>query len=458
MDHIVQEHYNRTHCDTKVLSSIAAITQREARMTSLLHKLAQAALALPFGASTDPHGPHLPGASEPTRASGPYDMQAGPVRGQVKITAIKAMQPKQGVTLVKVETDAGVAGYGPCGGSGPFARAVIATLEGPRLPHLSLIGKDPLAIRTHFHNMFYAYPQRGRQMRVLSGIDIALWDLAGKILGLPVCKLLGGNFREEIPLYSHCPGGDFFSREAWRERAQELKGDPHGFKAFKIDIHHPLGVHMQQYIPSIGPQEARKINQAYTLAREALGHEIDIIVHCHNELDLPSAIKVAEAVEPIKPLFFEDPLAPAYSDSWLALRRTTRIPIMTGENIELADAALPFLQNQAVDCLQPDLINSGGITGARIIADLAALYRIPVCLHNVSGLALNMASQQWTAATFNAPMMECRRDATIAPEAASNAPVIRDGRMVVSTLPGLGLDLDQDYMKANRADGEPWWG
>jgi len=76
----------------------------------------------------------------------------------------------------------------------------------------------------------------------------------------------------------------------------------------------------------------------------------------------------------------------------------------------------------------------------------------------VSGLALNMASQQWTAATFNSPMMECRRDATIAPEAASNAPIIREGRMVVSMLPGLGLDLDQDYLKANRADGEPWWG
>ena len=134
---------------------------------------------------------------------------------------------------------------------------------------------------------------------------------------------------------------------------------------------------MQQYIPSIGPQEVRKVHQAYTLAREAFGPDIDIIVHCHAELDVPSAIKVAEAVEQIKPLFFEDPIAPAYSESWLALRRTTRLPIMTGENIELAENALPFLQNQAVDCLQPDLINSGGITGTKMIADMAALYRIP---------------------------------------------------------------------------------
>ncbi len=400
----------------------------------------QAALGMPIGASL---------------AS--YEALAAPARGEVKITGIKAMQTKR-LGLIQLETDAGLVGYGPCGGSGPFARAVIAGLEGGRHPNLGLIGKDPLAIQVHFQNMFYRVPQRGRQVRVLSGIDIALWDLAGKILHQPVSKLLGGNFRDEILLYSHCPGGDFLSKEAWRDRAQQLRADPRGFKAFKVDIHHALGVPMQQYIPSIGPQDAEKVHQAYTLAREALGPDIDIIVHCHAELDVPSAIKAAAAVEHIKPLYFEDPLAPAFSESWLALRRTTRLPIMTGENIELAENAMPFLQAQAVDCLQPDLVNSGGITGTKMIADLASLYRIPVCLHNVSGLALNMASQQWSAAVFNCPMMECTRTADQAPEAASNAPVIKNGRMKLSTLPGLGLDLNQEYLKANRVEGEPWWG
>lgn len=387
-----------------------------------------------------------------------HDDPLAAARGQVKISSIKAMQLKERGTLIKIGTDAGISGYGECHGSGPFARDVIASLAGGRLPHLGLIGKDPLAIQVHFHNMFYAYPQRGRQVRVLSGIDIALWDLAGRILGQPVSKLLGGNFRDEIELYSHCPGGDFLSKAAWQDRAQALKEDPRGFKAFKIDIHHVLGVPMQQYTPSIGPQEARKVHQAYTLAREALGDEIDIIVHCHNELDVPSAIRVAEAVESIKPLFYEDPLAPAYSASWLALRRATRLPIMTGENIELAENALPFLQNQAVDVLQPDLINCGGITGAKMIADLAAIYRIPVCLHNVSGLILNMASQQWSAAVFNCPLMECSMRADQYRWADPNPIEIKQGRMVVSTRPGLGLELDQSYLKANRAEGEPWWG
>jgi len=116
---------------------------------------------------------------------------------------------------------------------------------------------------------------------------------------------------------------------------------------------------MQEYTPSIGPEEARRIHLAYTLAREAFGDEIGIDVHCHCELDVPSAIKVAQAVEHINPLFFEDPLAPEWSESWIALRRTMRIPIMTGENMELAEWAIPFLQNQAVDIFQPDIINSG---------------------------------------------------------------------------------------------------
>jgi len=383
--------------------------------------------------------------------------QADALRDQVKITAIKALQPRFGATLIKVETDAGVAGYGPTHGSGPFVRAVIDGLEGPRLPHLGLIGKDPLATEVHFQHMFYSYPQRGRVVRVLSGIDIALWDLAGKLLGLPVCRLLGGPFRDRIKLYSHCAGGDFLSRDEWRVRAQGLRDDPHGFTAYKIDIHHALGAHMQEAIPSIGVQEARRVGRAYELAREALGDDIDIIVHCHNELDLPGALKVAQAIEPVRPLFFEDALAPRFSEAWVALRHATRVPLLTGENIELPEGALPFLQHAVVDALQPDLINCGGITGAKRIADLAGLYQVPISLHNVSGYVLNMASQQVSAAIFNCPLMECTRNAAAAPEATGEKLIIKDGHMHVAMRPGLGLELDFDYLKANRADGEPWW-
>ena len=140
---------------------------------------------------------------------------------------------------------------------------------------------------------------------------MALWDLAGKALGQPVSRLLGGNFREEILLYSHCAGGDFLSRDEWRDRAARLKAEPRGFTAYKVDIHHALGWNMQEFGTSIGPKEADKVRRAYSLAREAIDPSIDIIVHCHCELDTASAIRVAEAVEPSSPSTWRTPWRPA---------------------------------------------------------------------------------------------------------------------------------------------------
>jgi len=125
-----------------------------------------------------------------------YQTLAASAEGLSKISRIHALQLKEPRTLIRVDSDGGISGYGECNTQGPAARSVIAVYNGAgRLPNLGLIGKDPLAIQVHFHNMFYAYAQRRREIKVLSGIDMALWDLAGKILKQPVSKLLGGNFR-----------------------------------------------------------------------------------------------------------------------------------------------------------------------------------------------------------------------------------------------------------------------
>ena len=121
---------------------------------------------------------------------------------------------------------------------------------------------------------------------------------------------------------------------------------------------------------------------------------------------------------------------------------------MTGENLALVESVMPFLENQAVDVLQPDLINAGGITGTKVIADLAAQYRTPIYLHNVSGMALNMATQQFAAAVFNCPMIECTRNGNRGGEVASNSPIIKDGLMKVSTMPGLGIDIKPELFES----------
>src|SRR5262245_6746394 len=271
-----------------------------------------------------------------------YNALAAPAMQQIKITAIKLIQLATGMRLTKIETDAGFTGYGPTatsagGPTGNFTESLVQGIAtgGSSHPDLGLIGKDPLAIETHFHHMFYSWAQRENTIRLSSGIDIALWDLAGKILNQPVSKLLGGNFRDKLKLYSHCPHeGNFMSRQDWRERVRRLKDDSRGFTAYKVDINDPLGVTVSQDLTTLSPRQIRDVKLCYELARETFGEETDIIVHCHNELDTPSAIKVAEAVEGIKPLFFEDPLDYNFSEKWMALRRSTRITICTGENIQ----------------------------------------------------------------------------------------------------------------------------
>ena len=134
-----------------------------------------------------------------------------PIGGKPLITAIRAMRLDSGFCLIRIDTDAGISGYGECGSlDGDYVRAAIDlhALGGGRLKHLKLIGKDPLDIAVHHHNLFYAYPQRPAEVQVLSGIDMALWDSAGKLLNQPVHKLLGGKFRDDIALNPHCPHFD----------------------------------------------------------------------------------------------------------------------------------------------------------------------------------------------------------------------------------------------------------
>src|SRR5215472_2887495 len=124
---------------------------------------------------------------------------AAPNLNRVKITGIRAMaiQNIAGNCLIRIDTDSGLTGYGEAGATGPMARARIATMRP------LLVGKDPLTIEVHFHNMTSLMHTYMAHIPTISGIDIALWDLAGKIIGAPVCTLLGGPFRESIPMYSH---------------------------------------------------------------------------------------------------------------------------------------------------------------------------------------------------------------------------------------------------------------
>ena len=236
---------------------------------------------------------------------------------------------------------------------------------------------------------------------IISGIDIALWDLAGRILNQPVNVLLGGPFRDAIKLYSHGIGVNLLDKTSCRDWAQRVRAMPEGFTAFKCNIDPLFGTSSGRYTPTLDSAQLRNVARGFANARETVGDEIDVAVHCHNELDVTSAVQVAKAVEPMRPLFYEDPLHVPHNEGWRALRQATRIPLLVGEKVELLRGFKPFLDEQIPDIIHPDLAFCGGITGARKIADYAYTMRTPLALHNVGSLVLCCASAHFGSAIFN---------------------------------------------------------
>jgi galactonate dehydratase len=376
---------------------------------------------------------------------------------KVKITEITALQIKNiaGNSLIRIKTDSGLTGYGEAGATGPMARERIETMKP------LLIGKDPLEIGVHFENMSTLMHPYVAHIPTISGIDIALWDLAGKILGVPVSTLLGGRFRDDILMYSHgVLLKNALDPASCREWAQAIRQLAEGFSAFKIDIHPIISVPVAKFADTLDSAQLRNVHKAYNNLREAVGDEIDIAVHCHNELDTPSAIGVAKAVETMNPLFIEDILNPPFSEGWMAVRRATRVPLLTGEKLELVRQFKPFLDNQAVDYVHPDLAFAGGFTGTKKIADYAALTRTPVALHNVGSLVLTYANAHFGASTKNFYRSESalgRPNHYIEQMAASEGPVVRNSRLTVPSGPGLGLNINEEFLRANLVENEPYW-
>jgi L-alanine-DL-glutamate epimerase-like enolase superfamily enzyme len=386
---------------------------------------------------------------------------SGVERGQVKITDIKAMQlKKHGQSLVRVETDAGLYGYGEAGTFGPIARAHLLELKP------LLVGQDPLDIDRHYTRMTALQHPNMPNIPTVSGVDIALWDLAGKILGFPVSKLLTGRFREEVQLYTNTGPELMFDKGNCREWAQQVKEDPHQWQAVKMGFERLQGKQLAARRFNSGkpsrmlmPNETRKIGQGYENVREALGDDIDIIVHCHNEWDLPTATNLCQVLEPIGPLWIEDPLPVAYSEAWKALKLASPIRIATGEKLELPRQFLPFLVNETLDAIHPDIAFAGGFSGCRKIADLADLFYIPVVTHNVGSLVHTMATVHFGATVRNFVATESRiGQGVFIEEMGVHELEISGGHIKVPDRPGLGVELVEEVLRANLAEGEPYWG
>lgn len=389
--------------------------------------------------------------------------------GRFKIRDVQVMMMSGGrtYTLVKITADNGVYGIGEAYGSpGIGVKEQILGLK----PWL--VGKDPLEIDVIFTQLGKgASSLSGTRtdgsahnlLRAASGIDMALWDLAGKLLGEPTTTLLGGKFRDKVRVYDHAAPRNMLDKASCREWADKAKQDPAGFTCHKFGFPHTNPAEDRARDRGnrlLTTKELLNIAKGFENCREAIGSDHDIMVHCHWEYDVRTALQIAEAVAPIKPVWLEDPLLVDYSESWKRLTQASPVPICMGENLARRAGFLPFIVNSACDILHPDLRNSGGFLETKRIADLADSYGLPMGTHNTGSQLNTWATCQWAGSVrdFIACETVTGKGDWMDQVLQIEGGYIRDGFVSITAKPGLGVDLNPDVVKAHLAPGESWWG
>jgi L-alanine-DL-glutamate epimerase-like enolase superfamily enzyme len=399
-----------------------------------------------------------------------YSQTAASDRTHPKIREIRTMTMSGARTyvFVKILAEDGRYGIGEAYGTpGVGVKEQIEAIA-PRL-----IGRNPLEIDVLYTNMGSGSGDdlAGSRtdgsahmlLRAASGIEMALWDLAGKILGVPTTVLLGGRFRDKVRVYDHAAPSNMLDKASCREWAAKVKADPSGFTAHKFGFQHTnrASDNARDYSNRVlTTQELIQIGQGYENCREAIGWGHDIMVHTHWEYDLRTSIQLAEAVAPIKPLWLEDPLNIDYSESWKRLVASSTVPICTGENLARREGFKDFIINQGCDIVQPDLRNSGGFLECKRIADMAEVFGLPMANHNTGSQLNTWATCQWAASIRDYVGCETvtGQGGWMDQVLLLDGPYIQDGYLRVTEKPGLGVDLNPDVVRAHLVKGEQWWG
>ncbi|HEX2632783.1 MAG TPA: mandelate racemase/muconate lactonizing enzyme family protein [Bradyrhizobium sp.] len=388
-------------------------------------------------------------------------------RRKVKITDVKVMRIRMkghAMPLVKIETDAGVHGIGECHHDITGLGAKDAVLNAFRE---MLIGQDPFDIDKLTTQMMwrvsYLGGNHGIAVHGVTGCEVALWDLSGKLLAMPVRKILaGGAFTDKVRAYWTSQPRNMLDPASCREWADYIKGSVQKWtaaKCFRLSSR-PGGSPLNRRMSN---EELDKNVQGFMNIRDAVGPYFEIAVHCHWEYDFYDALRLAKGMEKLRPWWIEDPMPPNYVDTWVKLTAASPVPILTGENLYTRSDFLPFIVNQAVHIVEIDISQAGGLLEAKRIADLARTYNIPVATHNVMGPVATIASANCAAAIQDFLGHETFdfRNGNRAGEGdliVYDREIIKDGYIQLSDKPGLGVEINKDFASRYLMDGETWWG
>jgi galactonate dehydratase len=367
----------------------------------------------------------------------------------MKITAYELFQVPPRWLFLKIETDEGITGWGEPIVEGKAATVKVAVDEIME----SLLGRDPKNIEDHWNMMYRGGFYRGGPvlMSAISGIDQALWDIKGKFYNTPIHQLLGGKAREKMKVYSWINGEQIADlvRSALTLTAQ-------GFTALKMNATEEL-----QYLDSY--EKVDRVVERVAAVREAVGAYVGIGIDFHGRIHKPMARHVAKALEPLRPMFIEEPVLPENNEALREIANHTTIPIATGERMYSRWHFKKLLMDGYVDIVQPDLSHAGGITECKKIISMAEAFDVAAAPHCPLGPIALAACLQVDATCHNAIIQEQSLgihynkandllDYLVYPDVFN----YENSHVSIPDGPGLGIEIDEAQVRKMAAVGHNW--
>lgn len=376
----------------------------------------------------------------------------------MKITDVRALPikgrhwPRFPMVFVEVQTDEGIVGVGEA-----LAFQATGVMESIEQIGEGIHGQDPLQIERLWEQCF----RRGAAIAALSGIEIALWDIAGQVAGLPIYQLLGGACHDRVRVYA-----DGFFRgadptpEAYCAKAEEAIA--RGLTALKLDIDDFLYLgersalircHSRDLSRHITNAEIRQVEASVAAIRECLGPDVDLALDCHWAFDVPSALRLGRALEPYQLMWLEDPTPSASVPALARLARQLAMPLCLGEALATRYQFREVLEHQAAGIIMPDVASSGGILETKKIAALADTYYIPVAPHDMVGPIATAATLQLCLSIPNLLIMEHQMtDVPWRHELTDEPLLVSDGYYRIPTRPGIGIAMNHEAVRQYRAE------
>ncbi len=377
-------------------------------------------------------------------------------RPKLKITDIKTTYLHN--FHVRIYTDQGLVGDGEAVDAASGAGSIIAGFR------FFLMNQNPLNIEAIWERIrtsgVFAGAQGGQYVTALTAVEIALWDLAGKALGQPIYQLMGGKMRDRIRVYCDSGTDNRNDPKAKEFIAQIVEN---GFTMAKIDVDNMRDpARFDRVNWTANNAEIEHMVDKVAFMRESLPKSIEIAADMHGRYDLPTAKRFAKEVEPFKLVWLEEPVPADNVDAMRDVRESTHTPICCGENLYLRWGFRELLEKRASDIIMPDIHKCGGLAESKKIADLAHTYFVPIAPHCQASPIGMMAGCHAMATVPNFLVMEWhwghppQRTAQWK-QYVQEGDIIEKGYITVPDRPGIGLELNDDYVRSLQRPGAPWF-